>query len=111
MIQNPDIFEFVSYEIQPDKKTIDFNYKTRDLYFTEKIILPSPIPASINSVLLKSILDNLHLVLGITYFKMYCPKTLLRLIPYPKLKLTFGILSIQKDWGNFFIKTKLILGV
>ena len=107
MIQKLDVFEFVSYEIQPDKKTINFNYRTRDLYLTEKIILPSPIPSSVNSVLLKNILDNLHLILGISYFKIYCPKEIV--IPYylSKAQADFWNTVYTKGLGEFFYKNKI----
>src|SRR3989339_1871486 len=107
MIQKLDVFEFVSYEIQPDKKTINFNYRTRDLYLTEKIILPSPIPSSVNSVLLKNILDNLHLILGISYFKIYCPKEIV--IPYylSKAQADFWNTVYTKGLGEFFYRNKI----
>ncbi|EKE14947.1 MAG: hypothetical protein ACD_12C00227G0001 [uncultured bacterium] len=107
MIQKLDVFEFVSYEIQPDKKTIDFNYKTGDLYFSEKIILPTPIPASVNLDLLKNVLNNLHLILGITYFKMYCPKKIT--VPYylSKVQADFWNTVYTKGLGEFFYKNKI----
>lgn len=107
MIQNQDVFEFVSYEIQPDKKTINFNYRVRDLSLTEKIILPAPIPSSMNPLLLKNILNDLHLILGITYFKMYCPKKII--IPYrlSKEQADFWNTVYTKGLGEFFYKNKI----
>ena len=77
MIRKPDVFEFDSYKIYSDKKTIDFNYKIRELYFTEKIILPDEIPSNVENKLVNKVLESLHLILGITYFKMYCPKKII----------------------------------
>ena len=107
MTQKLDVFEFVSYEIQPDKKTIDFNYKTNGLDLTEKIILPEPIPSSTNPVLLKNILKDLHLILGITYFKMYCSKKII--IPYrlSKAQTDFWNTVYTKGLGEFFYKNKI----
>ncbi len=107
MIQKDDVFKFVSYEIQPDKKTVDFNYKTKSLYFTEKIILPSPIPFSVNSVLLKNVLDNLHLILGITYFKMFCPKKITLPYALSKAQADFWNTVYTKGLGEFFYKNKI----
>ncbi|MEK7598026.1 MAG: hypothetical protein AAB441_05285 [Patescibacteria group bacterium] len=107
MTQRPDAFEFVSYEIQADKKTVNFNYKTRDLYLTEKIILPSPIPPSVNSILLKSILNDLHLILGITYFKMYCPKKIITPYRLSKAQASFWNTVYTKGLGEFFYKNKI----
>lgn len=107
MIQKPDIFEFVSYEIQPDKKTINFNYRTGDLSLTEKITLPVHIPISINPVLLKSILNDLHLILGITYFKMYCPKKIITPYNLSKAQADFWNTIYTKGLGEFFYKNKI----
>lgn len=107
MIQKLDVFEFVSYEIQRDKKTINFNYKTRDLYLTEKIILPVPIPSSVNSILLKSILNDLHLILGITYFKMYCPKKIIVSLHLSQPQADFWNTVYTKGLGEFFYKNKI----
>lgn len=107
MIQKPDVFEFVSYEIQPDKKTVNFNYKTNGLDLTEKIILPVPISTYINPVLLENVLTNLHIILGITYFKAYCPKKII--LPYniTKSQAYFWNTVYTKGLGEFFYKNKI----
>lgn len=103
MIQKQDVFEFVSYEIQSDKKMINFNYRARDLYLTEKITLPTPIPSFINPLLLKNILNDLHLILGITYFKMYCPKKIISPYHLTKAQADFWNTVYTKGLGEFFL--------
>ena len=91
MTEGPDIFEFVSYVVQPDKKTINFSYKTQGLHFTEKIILPDEIPSSVENKLLNKVLESLHLILGVTYFKTYCSKKIIT--PYSLSKAQADFLA------------------
>jgi hypothetical protein len=107
MTQGLDIFEFISYQIRPDKKTVNFDYKIGKLHFIEKIILPEPIPVFVNAVLLNNILTNLHLILGISYFKISCPKKIT--IPYSLTKTQANFLNTvyKKGLGEFFYKNKI----
>ena len=107
MTQNSHVFEFVSYEIQPDKKTIDFKYRTSGLDLAEKIILPREITSSVKNELVNKVLESLHLILGITYFKMYCPKKII--IPYylSKAQADFWNTVYTKGLGEFFYKNKI----
>jgi len=107
MIQKLDVFEFISYEMQPDKRTINFNYKTNGLDLTEKIILPSPISSSVNSVLLENAVSNLHIILGITYFKMYCPKKIILPYDLSNAQARFWNTVYTKGLGEFFYKNKI----
>ncbi len=107
MTQSSDIFEFDSYKVGSDKKTVDFNYKTRGLHFTEKIILPTPIASSVNSVLLKNVLNNLHLILGTSYFKMYCLKKIIMPYNLSKIQADFWNTVYTKGLGEFFYKNKI----
>jgi len=107
MVQRPDVFEFVSYKVWPDKRTVDFNYKTNHFDLTEKIILPDKIPFSDEGKLTNKVLESLHLILGITYFKMYCPKKII--IPYSlsKAQADFWNTVYTKGLGEFFYKNKI----
>ncbi|MFA5770361.1 MAG: hypothetical protein WC894_02610 [Patescibacteria group bacterium] len=107
MTRNTDVFKFVSYKIQLDKKTINFDYKTNGLDLTEKIILPKEIPSSVEDKLIDKVLESLHLILGITYFKMYCQKEII--IPYhlPKEQADFWNTVYTKGLGEFFYKNKI----
>ena len=107
MIRKPDVFKFGSYKILSDKKTIDFHYETSGLHFTEKIILPDGIPSSIEDKLVNNVLESLHLILGVTYFKMYCPKKII--IPYllSRTQSDFWNTVYTKGLGEFFYKNRI----
>lgn len=102
-----DVFVFDSYSILENKKEINFNYRYKDLKFSEKILLPKQIPDSVDTVLLTKALYNLHLMLGISYFKMYCPKQIT--IPYPLTheQAQFWNTVYTKGLGEFFYRNKI----
>lgn len=102
-----DIFIFDSYKIQTDRRTINFRYKVGQLNFNEKIVLPKEIPSSVDSQLLKKILQSLHLMLGISYFKMFCPKKIT--IPYllTKEQSDFWNTVYTKGLGEFFYRNQI----
>jgi hypothetical protein len=107
MEQNDVAFVFDSYSVSSDKKMIQFSYKYQGFKFVEKIILPEVIPDSVNQELLTKVLENLHLILGISYFKMYCPKNLT--IPYSLTKdqSDFWNTVYTKGLGEFFYKNQI----
>jgi len=102
-----DTFFFDSYSVLPDKKEIRFCYKYRDLKFTETIFIPEAIPSSVNSVLLTKVLQNLHLILGISYYKMHCSKKII--IPYSLTpeQAQFWNTVYTKGLGEFFYRNKI----
>jgi len=107
MQSKEDAFIFESYSVLSNKKAIHFNYKYKDLSFTEKIILPDPIPANVENKLVNKVFESLHLILGISYFKMYCPKKII--IPYylSKAQASFWNTVYTKGLGEFFYKNKI----
>lgn len=104
---NSQEFVFDSYKIQPDRKTIDFIYKAGKLVFEEKIILPQEIPVSTSQDLLNRVLQSLHLMLGISYYKMFCPKKIV--VPYSltKEQADFWNTVYTKGLGEFFYRNKI----
>lgn len=107
MKPKPHAFVFDSYKIQPDRKTVDFIYKAGDFTFDEKIILPQEIPTSVSPDLLNRVLQNLHLKLGISYYKMFCPKTIT--VPYAltKEQADFWNTVYTKGLGEFFYRNQI----
>ena len=107
MTQRPDVFKFDSYRVLPDKKTIEFNYKVNGSDLTERIVLPNKIPSFVRDELVNKVLESLHLILGITYFKMYCSKNIF--IPYrlSKTQADFWNNVYTKGLGEFFYKNKI----
>ena len=100
-------FIFDSYIIQPDRKTIDFMYKVGEFVFDETIILPQEIPTSISQGLLEKILHGLHLMLGISYYKMFCSKKII--VPYllTNEQADFWNTVYTKGLGEFFYRNQI----
>ncbi len=113
MHKKATVFEFTRYQFEPEKNRAVFFYTTKfsdqePLTWTETILLPNlgnfdHIPPQ----MLKKLLENLHLMLGISYYKFYCaPKISL---PYALSKSEADFFSIvyKKGLGEFFYKNNL----
>jgi hypothetical protein len=107
-------FIFTDYKLEPDKKKAIFNYEITfadrpPLTFTETIIFPSifsieKIPAE----LLENILSSVHLILGISYYKLYCPpKIKLRSKSLSKEQSEFWNIVYEKGLGEFFYQNEI----
>lgn len=103
-------FIFNGYNSNLEKGEIVFNFGFRDeknIDFTEKISFPS-VSSQIPPILLKSLLDNLMLVLGISYWKLYCPKEIVVESNFlTKEQAEFWNTVYTKGMGEFFYKNKL----
>ena len=77
MEEKARIFEFTSYQFEPARKRAVFHYTTKfgggqAIHFTETLLLPAiPDVKEIPAGLLKKMLESLHLMLGISYYKFY----------------------------------------
>ena len=104
-------FQFTTYEYSPSKKRIVFNYRInfasgRPLKFSETIALPRA-PQIAPKMLLNNLLCSLHLMLGISYYKLYCPKQVVH--PYklaPEQAELFNIIY-KKGLGEFYYRNHL----
>ncbi|MBI2054355.1 MAG: UDP-N-acetylmuramoyl-L-alanine--D-glutamate ligase [Candidatus Staskawiczbacteria bacterium] len=116
----PTVFEFVSYKFEPRKKRIFFNYKQRfknnsPIFFIETIILPKAVDfKEIPDGFLNKIFESLHLMLGISYYKFYCPPA----VAIAKAGATlsekeaeFWNTVYEKGLGEFFYRNKLDPGI
>ncbi len=60
-----------------DRRTIVLSYATeaagQTVTFSERIVLPSPIPRAVPPRLLRIILESVHLAIGVSYYKASCP--------------------------------------
>ncbi len=104
------VFTFEKYEAQIEKGFINFFYIIKhdqeELKFTEKITF-APV-SGFDSTVIKQTLDGLHLALGISYWKLFCPKEILT----PKILLSqdqanFWNTVYTKGLGEFFYKNKI----
>ena len=106
-------FNFVSYKFLPAKKRIVFNYEIKfinhkSLKFSETIILPSvPKAENLKREKLEQILIGLHLILGISYYKLYCPKKVE--VPYglTRNQAEFWTKVYKKGLGELYYRNKL----
>ncbi len=88
-------FHFRGYWYDEKKRTVSFSYaisfaNREPLTFTEKIILPRA-PKKLPESTVKKFLEPLHLMLGISYYKLYCP---------PKMSLPFALSPDQAEFWN-----------
>lgn len=95
--QKSTSFEFLSRQFLPKNSELLFTYRTNfvlesPIEFTEKITISSGenfanLPESFQS----AILDDLHLILGISYYKLFCP---------PKFKCDIKLSPKQASFWN-----------
>lgn len=103
-------FIFGGYEPSLEKGEVLFHFGFRgekNVDFTEKISFP-PVIDKIPEALLKSLLGNLMLILGISYWKAYCPKEIeieSNLLTEEQAK--FWNTVYTKGLGEFFYKNKI----
>jgi len=106
-------FVFTSYQLQPEKKRAVFGYAIEfenrpTLEFFETIIFPKKISLeNIPTELLENVLQSVHLMLGISYFKLYCPPKIKLFKPICKKQAEFFNLVYRKGLGEFFFQNKI----
>jgi len=113
MDKKPTIFEFTSYKFEPAQKRVLFSYKqefvdSEPLNFTETLLLPElPNLEGLPEGLVDKILQGVHLILGVSYFKSYCATKLK--IPYAlsQKEATFWNIVYRKGLGEFYYRNNL----
>ncbi len=103
-------FIFKEYESKLGKGEILFHFGfggEKNIDFTEKISFP-PVVDKVPRVLLESILNNLMLILGISYWKLYCPREIIIENNFlTKEQADFWNTIYTKGLGEFFYKNKI----
>ena len=103
-------FIFKGYDSNLEKGEVLFYFGfkgEKNIDFTEKISFP-PTPTKIPEVLFKSLLDNLMLILGISYWKLYCPREIVIESNFlTKEQADFWNNVYAKGLGEFFYKNKI----
>ncbi|MDO8530467.1 MAG: UDP-N-acetylmuramoyl-L-alanine--D-glutamate ligase [bacterium] len=113
MSQRATVFEFTSYSFNPAESKAVFNYKTefkgeKPLFFSETVILPgTPNISHIEKDLLEKLLQSLHIILGVSYYKSYCATKVVLPYALPKKEADFWNIVYKKGLGEFFYKNKL----
>ena len=109
----PTIFEFTSYQFDPEKKRVFLNYKQdfngrESILFTETIILPDYFDETkVSDKLLKKLLEGLHLVSGVSYYKFYCATKFKTSYELSKKEADFWNIIYRDGLGEFYFRNKL----
>jgi len=103
-------FIFKGYKAKLEKGEVFFNFEykgEKNIDFTEKISFP-PVTNKIPEALLKSLLNNLMLILGISYWKLYCPKKIIIESNFlTEKQAKFWNTVYTKGMGEFYYKNKI----
>lgn len=108
-------FEFTSYHADWPERTITFSYKVyidndTILFFEEKLTFPeAPLEIDhINNTILEAMLQSLHLITGISYFKLHCAKNItIKDYELTKEQALFWNEVYTKGLGEFFYKNSI----
>ncbi len=89
-------FHFRGYAYTAQRRSFSFTYEItfsdrKPLTFTERVILPKAPSQKLDHETLRKFLEPLHLILGISYYKLYCP---------PKVTLPFKLSKEQAEFWN-----------
>jgi UDP-N-acetylmuramoylalanine--D-glutamate ligase len=110
-MSKPISFEFTSYKFLPSQKRIIFRYQFNfnggnPLKLTEEIILPR-VPQAVPAELLKNLLSSAHLALGVSYYKLYCPKKVIYPYQLTAEQAQFFTTVYKKGLGELYYRNKL----
>jgi UDP-N-acetylmuramoylalanine--D-glutamate ligase len=107
------VFEFVSYNFEPQEKRILFRYRQtfkdkEALEFTETVLLPEAIDLNdIDKGLIEKLLADLHLVLGVSYYKFYCATKVKHPYSLSKSEAQFWNTMYREGLGEFYYRNQL----
>src|SRR3989344_4775020 len=104
-------FRFCGYNFDAANGKISFDYRIEfsnrePLEFTETVILPN-VPKNLNQDLIRKFLEPLQLVLGISYYKLYCPPKITIPFQLSREQADFWNIVYRKGLGEFLFKNKL----
>ena len=116
-IHRPNVFVFDKYVLNRAGRSVSFFYRlertaagTKPIAFEEKIFFPDKKINwnKVNWELLNRLLFDLHLALGVSYYKTYCPKKIvLEQGGLTKDEAAFWNKLYTKGLGEFFYKNKI----
>ena len=112
MERKATVFEFTSYKFEPKKKRAVFRYKTHfkdnsSIIFSETIVLPEKPLKSSDPTAVKEMLKALHIMLGISYYKLYCATNIKLPYELSKKEAYFWNTVYKKGLGEFFFRNNL----
>lgn len=105
MKKKAEQFEFTSYKLEMKNQKAVFKYRitfenSEPLDFIDVLNFPNLISCPKNQILDK-ILQNLHIILGISYYKLYAPKKIKLNKPLSKEQANFFNIVYRKGLGEF----------
>ncbi len=108
---NSDVFIFKGHRENIQRGQAFFYYqlniKGKKINFTEEIFFPA-VEYEIPEKLLASIFNNIFLILGISYWKTYCPRKIkLQTLSLTKDQTEFWNTIYAKGLGEFFYKNNI----
>lgn len=113
MDRQTGIFNFVGHTLDLDTGTATFSYQldieAEKLEFIEELHFPiEQIDRDkINPDVLQKSMDNLLLILGISYYKLFCPTTIKSSIKLTEEEANFWNVVYTKGLGEFFYKNHI----
>ncbi len=115
MPKTATFFECSYISVDASSRTLKFAYTIgfpdeETKVFTETVVLPQDLPLkrSLEDSLVQNILQNIHLVLGMSYWKLYCPKEIrVPLLQLTKEQADFWNTTYTKGLGEFFYKNTI----
>jgi hypothetical protein len=80
---------------------------SQSILFTERIILPESEARTLPEPVLSQILMSLHLILGISYWKIYCPLEIIHHYTLTESQAVFWNTIYTIGLGEFYFKNKI----
>jgi UDP-N-acetyl-alpha-D-muramoyl-L-alanyl-L-glutamate epimerase len=101
-------FVFDSYTFNPDSGEAVFRYKIDETVFDETLVFPVADMVQVNDDDLDRALFNLHLVTGLSYWKMLCPKNItINSGTLTRTQAHFWNMIYTKGLGEFYYKNDI----
>lgn len=110
-MNNDLTFVFKGYDFSPGKGEVVFYFGFRgekNIDFREKLKFPPVDTSKIPQNLIRNILDGLLLILGISYWKLYCPKDIVvKPFSLTREQAEFWNTVYTKGMGEFYYKNRI----
>src|SRR3989338_4914929 len=111
MMPKATIFNFLGYKIYALSRKIVFKYSVefhnrQPNGFSETIVLPKK-TKNFNSRNIHKFLEPLSFILGISYYKLYCPQKITTFFKLSKKEAEFWCVVYRKGLGEFLYRNKL----
>jgi len=113
VLRQPKSFEFVSRSFDINSLVAVFNYSIyfsdgEKIDFIEKLYFPQKRKIiGVYKELLDAALDDLHFVLGVSYYKLYCPKEIVHHRRLTFDQATFWNLLYRNGLGEFYYQNSI----